>query len=52
MTATYHPQPAAAEARANYRQVTARLGALGFDTAIPEGVRALAENRGPDARGL
>ena len=43
MTATYHPQAAAAEARANYREVTARLGALGFDTAIPEGVRALAE---------
>jgi phasin len=44
MPATYHPQAAAAEARANYREVTARLGALGFDTAIPEGVRALAEN--------
>ena len=44
MTATYHPQAAAAEARANYREVTARLGALGLDTAIPEGVRALAEN--------
>jgi phasin len=44
MTATYHPQAAAAEARANYREVTARLGALGFDTAIPEGVRALAES--------
>jgi phasin len=43
MTATYHPQAAAAEARADYREVTARLGALGFDTAIPEGVRALAE---------
>ena len=44
MTATYHPQAAAAEARANYREVTARLGALGLDTAIPEGVRALAES--------
>lgn len=44
MTAPYHPQAAAAEARANYREVTARLGALGFDTAIPEGVRALAES--------
>jgi phasin len=44
MTANYHPQAAAAEARANYREVTARLGALGFDTAIPEGVRALAES--------
>ena len=43
MTATYNPQAAAAEARANYRDVTERLGALGLDTAIPEGVRALAE---------
>jgi phasin len=43
MPATYHPQAAAAEAHANYREVTARLGALGFDTAIPEGVRVLAE---------
>jgi phasin len=44
MTPTYNPQPAAAEARATYREVTARLGALGLDTAIPESVRALAEN--------
>jgi phasin len=43
MTATYNPQAAAAEARANYRDVTDRLGLLGLDTAIPEGVRALAE---------
>jgi hypothetical protein len=43
MTATYNPQAAAAEARANYRDVTERLGALGLDTAIPESVRALAE---------
>jgi phasin len=43
MPATYRPQAAAAEACANYREVTARLGALGFDTTIPEGVRALAE---------
>jgi phasin len=27
----------------NYRNVTAQLGLLGLDTAIPEGVRALAE---------
>jgi phasin len=39
-----NPQAAAAEARANYREVTSKLGALGFDTAIPEGVRALAES--------
>jgi phasin len=44
MTATYNPQAAAAEARANYRQVTARLGLLGLDPAIPESVRALAEH--------
>ena len=44
MTPPHDPQAAAAEARANYRDVTARLGLLGFDTAIPESVRALAEN--------
>jgi phasin family protein len=44
MTATYNPQAAAAEARANYRDVTEKLGLLGLDTAIPESVRALAEN--------
>jgi phasin len=44
MTATYQPQSAAAEARANYREVTERLGMLGLDTAIPENVRALAES--------
>ncbi len=44
MNDTRNPQTAAAEARANYREVTARLGALGFDTSIPESVRALAEN--------
>ena len=43
MTATYYPQAAADQTRANYRDVTARLGALGFDTAIPESVRTLAE---------
>ena len=43
MTATYNPQAAADQTRANYRDVTARLGALGFDTAIPESVRTLAE---------
>jgi phasin len=43
MTATYHPQAAAAEARANYRDVTEKLGLLGLDTAIPKGVRTLAE---------
>jgi hypothetical protein len=31
----------AAEARANYREVMARLGALGFDTAFGSGPRGL-----------
>jgi len=44
MNDTRNPQTAAAEARANYREVTSKLGALGLDTAIPEGVRALAES--------
>jgi phasin len=44
MNDTRNPQTSAAEARANYREVTSRLGALGLDTAIPEGVRALAES--------
>ena len=44
MNDTHNPQAAAAEARANYREVTSKLGALGFDTAIPEGVRVLAES--------
>ena len=43
MTATYNPRAAADQARATYREVTARLG-LGFDTAIPESVRTLAES--------
>jgi phasin len=44
MTATYNPQAAAAEARANYREVTARLGVLGLNKTIPESGRALAES--------
>ena len=53
MTATYNPQAAADQARATYREVTARLGLLGFDTAIPESVlHPCREDRGPDARGL
>ena len=43
MNDTHNPQAAAAEARANYREVTERLGALGLNTEIPESVRALAE---------
>jgi phasin len=43
MTPNYDPQEAAERARNSYRDVTARLGLLGFDTAIPESVRAMAE---------
>jgi phasin len=43
MTATHNFQAATDQARAAYRQMTDQLGKLGFDTAVPEGVRALAE---------
>ena len=43
MTATFNPQAAADQAPNTYRNVTAQLGLLGLDTAIPEAVRALAE---------
>jgi phasin len=43
MTATHNPQVAADQARTAYRQMTDQLGHLGLDTAVPEGVRALAE---------
>ncbi len=43
MTATHNPQTAADQARATYRRMTDQLGHLGLDTAVPEGVRALAE---------
>jgi phasin len=43
MTASFNPQAAADQARNSYRNVTAQLGLLGLDTAIPEGVRTLAE---------
>ena len=41
MTATFNPQAAADQARNAYRDVTAQLGLLALDTAIPEAVRAL-----------
>jgi hypothetical protein len=44
MNSTHSPRATADQARANYRHVTARLGLLGLDTAIPESVRTLAEN--------
>ena len=43
MTATYNPKTAADQARAAYPDMTGQLGHLGLDTAVPEGVRALAE---------
>ena len=43
MTATHNPQTAADQAGATYRRMTDQLGHLGLDTAVPEGVRALAE---------
>jgi|SRR5512146_1249789 phasin len=42
MTATLNPQTAAEQALATYRAATAQLGQPGLDTAIPEGMRALA----------
>ena len=43
MTATQNPQRATDQNRDAYRRMTDQLGNLGFDTAVPEGVRALAE---------
>jgi phasin len=43
MTAVFNPQAATDQARNTYRNVTAQLGLLGLDTAVPEAVRALAE---------
>jgi hypothetical protein len=43
MTVPQHPQVAADQARDAYRNVTAQLGLLGLNTAIPEGVRAIAD---------
>ena len=41
MNDTLNPRAAADQARAAYR--TAQLGHLGFDTAIPDAVRAVAD---------
>jgi phasin len=43
MTVTHNPKAAADQARAAYRTTTDQLGNLGLNTAVPEGVRALAE---------
>ena len=42
MAAT-HPQTTARQAGATYRKTTQQLANLGLDTAVPEGVRAIAE---------
>jgi len=43
MNDTSNPRAAAEQARNAYRNVTAQLGLLGLDTAIPEAVRTVAE---------
>ena len=43
MAATFNPQAAADQARNAYRNVTAQLGLLALDAAIPEALGALAE---------
>jgi phasin len=40
---TVNPKAAAEQARAAYRKTTDQLDNLGLDTAVPKGVRALAE---------
>ena len=50
MNATHNPRAAADQARDAYRNVTAQLGLLGLNTAIPEGVRALAEKTVAESR--
>src|SRR6476659_7303599 len=43
MAATFNPQAAADQARNAYRNVTAQLGLLALDTAIPKALGAVAE---------
>jgi phasin len=52
MTANHNhnPQAAADQARVAYGKTTDQLGNLGLDTAVPEGVRALAEKSVAQAR--
>jgi hypothetical protein len=45
MTATNNPQAATGPASAAYRTMTAKLGHLGLDTAVPGGVQAVAQSR-------
>jgi len=41
----FNPQEAADQTHPTYRKLTAQLGLIGLDTTIPEGVRALAEEK-------
>ena len=51
MTTIQNSQTAAADQiRSAYRNVTDQLGHLGLDTAVPEGVRALAEKNVAQSR--
>jgi phasin len=43
MNTPYNPQATAEQARNAYRDVTAQLGLVGLDTAIPDSVRSVAE---------
>ena len=43
MNSTSDPQAAAEQAGKNYRDVRTKLGHLGLDTSVPQGVRAMAE---------
>jgi hypothetical protein len=43
MVATFNPQAAADQARNAYRNVTAQLGLLALDTAIPEALGAVTD---------
>ena len=51
MTATNDPHAAVGPASAAYRNMTDKLGHLGLDTAVPEGVRAVAEKVVAQTRG-
>jgi phasin len=50
MTTTQSPQSAADQIRSAYRNMTDQLGHLGLDTAVPEGVRDLAEKNVAQSR--
>jgi phasin len=50
MNEHFNPQNAADPPRQTYRNLTAQLGLIGLDTAIPESVRALAEQTVGQAR--